>query len=252
MKSICIVTGSRAEFGLLRNIINSIKKSKQLSLQLVVTGAHLSSEFGHTIDEIIDQGIIVDEQVEMLLSSGSPVGIGKSIGLGVVSFSDTLHRLSPDIVLIIGDRFEILSVATASLALNIPIAHISGGEITEGAVDEQIRHAITKMSHIHFTASDTNSKIIEQMGEEPWRVNTVGGLWIDNLKNLTKLSRQQIREKLGVSLDSTSILVTYHPVTLDLKNVEKNIQKLLSVLDKIKAEIIFTYPNADAGGRIIN
>jgi len=250
-KKICVVTGSRAEYGLMRNTLNEITGSSQLDLALLVTGSHLSREFGYTIDEIIKDGFDVTETVEMLLSSDSPSSIGKSVGLGVIGFTDALKRLSPEIMVVVGDRYEIFAAVTAAMVLNIPIAHISGGEITEGAIDEQIRHAITKMSHIHFTTTEENSIKVRQMGEESWRVHTVGGLWVDNIKNLKKISRDSMRKKLGIQLNYPTILVTYHSVTLQLEEVDRHIDNLLNALDKTEAEIIFTYPNADAGGRII-
>ena len=250
-KKICVVTGSRAEYGLMRNTLNEIASSSLLDLALLVTGSHLSREFGYTIDEIKRDGFDVTETIEMLLSSDSPSSIGKSVGLGVIGFTDALKRLSPDIMLVVGDRYEIFAAVTAAMVLNIPIAHISGGEITEGAIDEQIRHAITKMSHIHFTTAEENSIKVKQMGEEAWRVHTVGGLWVDNIKSLKKISRDSMRKKLGIQLNHPTILVTYHSVTLQLEEVDRHIDNLLNALDETEAEIIFTYPNADAGGRVI-
>jgi GDP/UDP-N,N'-diacetylbacillosamine 2-epimerase (hydrolysing) len=250
-KKICVVTGSRAEYGVLRHTLNKINKSENLQLSLVVTGMHLSQEFGYTINEIIKDGFNVDAKVEMLMSSNTNVGVGKSIGLGIISMVDRLETIDPDMVLIVGDRYEIFAVAAATMALNIPLAHISGGEITEGAIDEQIRHAITKMSHIHFVAIDENAQRVRQMGEETWRVHTVGGPWVDNINYLEKINSEELKKKLNVTFSRPIILVTYHSTTLQLKDTNDFISNLLGALKQIEADIIFTYPNADAGGRII-
>ena len=250
-KKVCAITGSRAEYGLMRRTLIEIEHSKNLELNLIVTGAHLSKEFGYTIDEIVKDGFHIDDTVEMLLSSDSTSSIGKSLGLGIIGYVDCFKRLSPDIIFIVGDRYEIFAAATAAMVMNVPIAHASGGEITEGAIDEQIRHSITKMSHIHFTTEENNSNIIRQMGEEPWRIHTVGGLWVDDLVNLKKKSRNELQKNLDVNLISPVILVTYHPETLSLDDTEDQINNLIGALKEIDAEIIFTYPNADASGRII-
>ena len=250
-KKVCAITGSRAEYGLMRRTLIEIEHSKNLELNLIVTGAHLSKEFGYTIDEIVKDGFHIDDTVEMLLSSDSTSSIGKSLGLGIIGYVDCFKRLSPDIIFIVGDRYEIFATATAAMVMNVPIAHASGGEITEGAIDEQIRHSITKMSHIHFTTEENNSNIIRQMGEEPWRIHTVGGLWVDDLVNLKKKSRNELQKILDVNLISPVILVTYHPETLSLDDTEDQINNLIGALKEIDAEIIFTYPNADASGRII-
>jgi len=251
IKRICAITGSRAEYGLMRSTLMEIKHAENLELMLVVTGSHLSKEFGHTIDEIVKDDFHVSQTVEMLLSSDTTSSIGKSLGLGILGFVDCLSQLSPDIIFIVGDRYEIYAAAIAAMVMNVPIAHASGGEITEGAIDEQIRHAITKMSHIHFTTENRNSNIILQMGEEPWRVHTVGGLWVDDLLNLKKKSRNELQEILGINLISPVVLVTYHPETLNVDMTEAQIDNLLNALKEIDGVIIFTYPNADASGRII-
>lgn len=250
-KKICVVTGSRAEYSILYHTLKRIGESKDFELLLVVTGMHLSKEFGYTVDEIIKDGFSITERVEMLISSDSTAAIGKSIGLGIIGFVDCLKRLRPNILLIVGDRYEIFAAAVAAMAINLPIAHVSGGELTEGAIDEQIRHAITKMSHIHFVAIEENAERVKQMGEEPWRVYIVGGPWVENINNMEKISKDKLAKILGVNFSSTTILVTYHPVTLQLAETSTHIKNLLDALDELDAEIIFTYPNADAGGRII-
>ncbi len=250
-KKICAVSGSRAEYGVLKPVLKAIDNSPNLELLIVATAMHLSKECGNTVSEIIDDGFTVHERVEMPMFSDDPIGIGKSIGHEIINMVECLRKMDPDIVLICGDRYEIFAVATAAMALNYPIAHISGGEITEGAVDEQIRHAITKMSHIHLVALDENAERVIQMGEEPWRVHTVGGPWADNIVDLDYLEKKELEDAIGIKLSEPTVLVTYHPVTLYLEDTKTNINNLLSALDEIDAQIIFTYPNADAGRIII-
>ena len=247
-RKVCVITGSRAEYGVLYHTIQKIALSHELELQLVVTGMHLASAFGNTVHEIEADGFPIADRVEMLIASDSKAAIGKSVGLGVIGFVDCFKNLNPDIVLLVADRFEMFAAATAAMMMNLPIAHISGGEISEGLIDEQIRHAITKMSHLHFVAIEENAARVKQMGEEPWRVKIVGGPWMDNFKEFTPYSREEIKAKLGVELSSPTILVTYHPVTLEQEKVDENIEALFDALKLVKGEIIFTYPNADTGG----
>lgn len=250
-RKICVVTGSRAEYGLLYHTLRQIEASKNLELMLVVTGTHLSPEFGYTVNEIVKDGFKIIDRIELLMSSDSQVGIGKSIGLGIIGFVDCFKRLNPDIILVLGDRFEIFAAVTAAMALNFPVAHISGGDVTEGAIDEQIRHAITKMSHIHFVSLDRHAERVRRMGEEPWRIHIVGEPGIDNIRYMHKLPITRLEKFLGFSLTPPTLLVTFHPVTLQSKETSNQIKNLLTALDKIDSMIIFTYPNADAGGRII-
>ena len=190
-RKICVVTGTRAEYGLLRWVIDGIAKSSILELQLIATGMHLSPEFGHTLQEIEADGHRVDRKVEMLLSSDTPVGITKSMGLGMIGMADALAQLQPDLLLVLGDRFEIFAAASAALIARIPIAHIQGGELTEGAFDDAIRHSITKMSHIHFVAADIYRRRVIQLGEKPENVYNVGGLGIDSILRFKLLDRMQ-------------------------------------------------------------
>jgi GDP/UDP-N,N'-diacetylbacillosamine 2-epimerase (hydrolysing) len=250
-KKICVITGSRAEYGTMYHTLKLIRSSPALELQLVVTGMHLSPEFGYTVNEILKDGFEIADRVEMMISSDTTAAIGKSIGVGIIGMVDCLSRLKPDIVLVVADRYEIFAAAAAAMALQLPIAHVSGGELTEGLMDEQIRHAITKMSHVHFVAIEENAERVLQMGEEPWRVHIVGGHWIDNIKKIKKISLKGINAALGMRLSHPSILVTYHAVNRPLARTEAHIKNLLDALDKVKADIIFTYPNADAGGRVI-
>ena len=250
-RKICVVTGTRAEYGLLRRLIASIDNSDFLTLQLIVTGAHLSPEFGFTVQEIIDDGFCISRRIEMLLSSDTSVGIAKSLGLGVLSFADAFSELKPDLLLILGDRYEIFSAASAAMACRIPIAHLHGGEVTEGAIDEAIRHSITKMSHLHFTATSNYRQRVLQLGENPDNVFCVGGLGVDNILSLHLLSREELEKDIGFRFLRRNILVTFHPVTLDDENIGlAQLDQLLSALGRlIDTGIIFTLPNADAGGR---
>ncbi|HAH05413.1 MAG TPA: UDP-N-acetylglucosamine 2-epimerase (hydrolyzing) [Elusimicrobia bacterium] len=250
-RRICVVTGSRAEYGVLSNILRVIRRSKRLELRLVVTGMHLSKEFGHTVDEIVADGIPIAERVESQLSSDGTSAVAKSMGLGIIGLADCFTRLKPDLLLLTGDRYEIFAAAAAATVLNLPIAHVSGGELTEGAIDEQLRHAITKMSHIHFVSLEENAARVRQMGEESWRVHVIGGPWIDNIRRMKRLSRARLRKTLGARLSRPTILVTYHPVTLQLGETARHVRNLLAALAEVDAEILFTYPNADAGGRVI-
>lgn len=224
----------------------------ELKLQLVVTGMHLSSEFGYTVNEIVEDGFEVDERVEILLSSDTSVGMAKSVALGVLEFSTTFERLKPDVIVILGDRFEMLSVAQTALFLKIPLAHISGGEITEGALDDVIRHAITKMSHIHFPANEEYRNRIIQLGEQPNLVFNVGDPGIENIKKMDFLTKEELERFFNMSLEKMFI-VTYHPTTLETDNDGRQVKELLSALDYFKDyNVIITKGNADSEGRIIN
>ncbi|MCX5781155.1 MAG: UDP-N-acetylglucosamine 2-epimerase [Elusimicrobia bacterium] len=252
-RKICVITGSRAEYGLLKPLLMKLKTDRSFELQLVVTGMHLSPEFGYTVQDIFNDNFKISEQIEMLLSTDSSAGMGKSIGVGIIGFVDCYKRLQPDLILVVGDRFEIFAAVIAASAMNIPIVHFSGGDITEGSIDNQIRHAITKLSHIHFVGITTSAQRVKQMGEEPWRVHVVGEFCLDNIKSHYKMSRSKIEKELGLDLSIRPlILVTYHPVTLRPEQTRIQIKNLLEVLGLYKdSAIIFTYPNADSGGRLI-
>ena len=252
MRKICVVTGTRAEYGLLQGIMEEIQNDPCLELQLVVTGMHLSPEFGLTYKLIEKDHFVIHEKVEMLLSSDTPVGIGKSLGLGVIGFSEVLNRLKPDVVLVLGDRFEILAAVQAAMIGRIPVAHISGGEVTEGVIDESIRHAITKMSHLHFVGAEEYRNRVIQLGEQPRRVFNVGDLGIDNIERTSLLSKIELEQVMGFSFGEINSLVTYHPVTLKKEHSERAMKQLLAALDSFpKAKIIFTKPNADTDGRVL-
>ena len=252
MKKICVVTGTRAEYGLLYWLMKEIQLDKELELQLIVTGMHLSPEFGLTYKEI-EKDFKIDKKIEMLLSSDTAIGISKSMGLAQISFAETYEDLKPDIIVLLGDRYEIFSAGSAALIANIPVAHLHGGEITEGAFDESIRHSITKMSHLHFTAAEEYKNRVIQLGEHPSRVFNVGGMGIENIKRLKLLSRDEFEESINFKLNKKNILVTFHPVTLENSSAKEQFQELLNAIDELKdTNIIFTKANSDTDGRIIN
>ncbi len=251
-RKICIVTGSRAEYGLLRPLLEEIRADKNLSLQLIVTGMHLSKEFGLTYKEIVKDKFKIDAKIKMLSNSDNSVDISKSMGVAMEPFAKAYKRLNPDIIVVLGDRFEILAAVTAAMICRIPMAHLNGGERTEGVIDEAIRHAITKMSHLHFTATREYRKRVIQLGESPKRVFNVGEVGLDNVKSLKLLSKKDVEKKTGIKFKERNILVTFHPVTL-CGSSGKQFKEVLMALDQLKDTfIIFTKANADMGGRAIN
>ena len=253
MKKICIVTGTRAEYGLLKPIIDKVYKSDELELQLVVTGMHLSTEFGLTYQEIEQDGYPITAKIEMLLSSDTAVGVTKSMGVALIGFADYFEMHKPDIVIILGDRYEMLMAASAALVARIPIAHIHGGELTGGARDESIRHSITKMSYLHFTATEEYKNRVIQLGEQPQTVFNVGALGIENIKKVGLLSKEELESALDFPLTSSTIMITYHPVTLEKMTSETQFRNILDVIDKHQElSVIFTKANSDTDGRIIN
>lgn len=253
MKNVCVITGTRAEYGLLKPLIGKIKKDKEIKLQLVVTGMHLSSEFGLTYNEILQDKFEITEKVEILLSSDTSIGISKSMGLAMISFSEVFERIKPDMVVVLGDRYEIFSVASAAMIGNIPISHIHGGEATEGLIDEAIRHSITKMSYLHFTSTDEYRNRVIQLGESPNRVFNVGALGVEIIKNLQFIDKKSLEKQLGIDFDTKVALLTFHPLTLENNTAENQFKALIEALDKFKdLKIIFTKANADTNGRIIN
>ena len=252
MRKICVVTGTRAEYGLLYWLMREIQADDSLQLQLMVTGMHLSPEFGLTYKTIEEDGFTIDSRVEMLLSSDTAVGIAKSIGLGLIGCADALNQLKPDILVILGDRYEVLAAAQAALVARIPVAHIHGGETTEGAIDESIRHAITKMSHLHFVAAEPYRTRVIQLGEHPDTVFNVGALGIENIRRLQLLDKLELEQSIDFELGTTCFLVTYHPATLGLTAPHVAMRALLDALDHFpNAKIIFTKPNSDTDGRVI-
>jgi GDP/UDP-N,N'-diacetylbacillosamine 2-epimerase (hydrolysing) len=252
MRKICIITGTRAEYGLLYWLMKEIQNDSDLELQIFATGMHLSPEFGLTYRQIEKDGFKIDKKIEMLLSSDTPIGISKSMGLGMIGFAEAYADLKPDIIVLLGDRFEIFSAAAAAMIARIPIAHLHGGETTEGAFDEAIRHSITKMSHLHFTAAEEYRRRVIQLGELPDRVFNVGGLGIDNIRKLKLMSREEFEDSINFKLGSKNLLITFHPVTLEHATDGDQFQNLLNALDELQnTKIIFTKPNADTEGRLI-
>lgn len=252
MKKICVVTGTRAEYGLLYWLMKEIQADSELQLQLIVTGMHLSPEFGLTFKEV-EKEFHIDKKIEMLLSSDTPIGISKSMGLAQISFAEAYAELQPDLIFLLGDRYEIFAAASAAMVARIPIAHLHGGETTEGAFDEAMRHSITKMSHLHFTATDEYRKRVIQLGEHPDRIFNVGGLGIENIKRLPLLNKQELEESIGFKLAEKNLLVTFHPVTLEDSTAKRQFTELLTALDELDdTHLIFTKANSDTDGRIIN
>ena len=253
MRKICVITGTRAEFGLLRPLIALISKDEELQLQLIATGMHLSPEFGYTLNEITEAGFMVDKKVECLLSSDSSVGVSKTIALAVSGFADALDELAPDLVVVLGDRTEILGVVIAAGMANIPIAHLYGGETTEGAYDEAIRHSITKFSHLHFTSTEAYRKRVIQLGEQPDRVFNVGAIGLDAIKKLKLLNKEEFENSTGFKLKKRNVLITYHPVTLEKEAPIQTFENILQALDELsETGLIFTHANSDKNGRVIN
>jgi len=251
-RKICVVTGSRAEYGLLCPILIKIQESNKLELQLISTSSHHSTEYGLTYKQIENDGFTIDDKINNLFPSDSNSSIVKSTAKATSLLSDSFDRLEPDIVLLLGDRYETHASATAAMLMNIPIAHIHGGEVTEGAVDEQIRHSITKMSYLHFCSTETYRKRVIQMGEDPARVFYSGAPGIDNIKNLKLLTKNKLEKELNWKLTFKSALFTYHPVTLEESDVEIDLEVILSILETFSFNILFTYANADSGGKVIN
>ena len=253
-RKICVVTGSRADYGLLYWLMKEIQFDPGLQLQVAATGMHLSPEFGLTYKAIEADGFPIDARVEMLLSSDTPAGVAKSIGLGVIGFADALERLRPDILVLPGDRFEIFAAAQAALVANIPVAHIAGGDVTEGAFDEAIRHGITKMAHLHFVTNEAAARRVRQLGENPEHIYNVGSPGLDCISRSKLLTRAELERELEFHFLDRNLLITFHPVTLERQAAEAQFQELLNALDRLGKEVgmIFTMPNADTGGRAIN
>ncbi len=252
MRKLCIVTGTRAEYGLLYWLMKEIEADSDLELQIIATGMHLSPEFGLTYKEI-GKDFKINKKIEMLLSSDTAIGISKSMGLAQISFAEAYDELKPDVVIVLGDRYEIFSAVSAAMIARIPIAHLHGGETTEGAFDEAIRHSITKMSHLHFTAAEEYRKRVIQLGENPEYVFNVGGMGIENIKRLPLLSREEFEKSINFTLAKKNLLVTFHPVTLEKSTANVQFQELLNAIDDLQeTHLIFTKSNSDTDGRIIN
>lgn len=253
MKKVCVVTGTRAEYGLLKPLIDKISKADDMKLILMVTGMHLSPEFGLTYQEIENDGYHIDEKVEIILSSDTSVGIAKSMALALSGFSEAFERHQPDLLVVLGDRYEIMAVASAASVARIPIAHLHGGETTEGAFDEAFRHSITKMSRLHFTSTEEYRNRVIQLGENPDFVFNTGAIGVENIKTIELMTREELINSIGFDLSENFVLVTYHPVTLESGTAREQFESLLKALDSFpEVKIIFTKANSDTDGRIIN
>lgn len=247
-----MVTGTRADYGCLRWAMEEIRNTPGLELQIIATAMHLAPEFGLTYREIEQDGFAIDSKIEMLLSADSPTALAKSMGLGLIGVGEALQRLQPDLLFILGDRFEIFAAAAAATVARIPIAHAHGGETTEGAFDEAMRHSITKMSHLHFVAAEEYRRRVIQLGEDPGRVFLVGGLGVDKIKKIALLGREALEDALAFKLGEKNLLVTFHPVTLEDETSAVQMRELLCALDELRdTHLIFTMPNADTGGRLL-
>jgi UDP-hydrolysing UDP-N-acetyl-D-glucosamine 2-epimerase len=253
-RKICFVTGSRADFGLLVWPMRAIQQTAGLKLQLIATGMHLSPEFGYTISHIRDEGFAVDDTVESLLSSDSGVGVAKSVGIGVIGFADAFARLQPDLVVVLGDRFETFAAAQAAMFMRLPMAHLFGGDVTEGAVDESTRHSISKMSHLHFTSNRDSTRRLMQLGENPARIHTIGSPGIDAIKRLKLMDRETVGREVGMALGPRNMLVTFHPLTIERGHSVNALDELFAALAILDPQwrLFFTLANADAEGRALN
>lgn len=251
-RKICVITGSRSEYGLLRWVMQGIKDEPTLTLQVIATGMHLSLQFGNTYQEIEGDGFAIDRKVEMLTGSDTPVGVAKSMGNGMIGFADALNELKPDLLVVLGDRFEIFSAVSAALIARIPVAHIHGGELTEGNFDDALRHSITKMSHLHFVAAEDYRNRIIQLGESPDRVFNVGGLGVDNIARTKLIGKDELERELQFNFRERNLLVTFHPVTLEPDSGVDQLMELLDALDSFPdIGLIFTKSNADIGGQLM-
>ena len=252
MRTIGVVTVARSDYGIYLPVLRQIQRDPELQLHLIVAGMHLSPEFGLTVKVIEDDGFEIGDRVEMLLSSDTPEGVAKSMGMGNIGFAQAYARVRPDILLVLGDRFEMHSAVLAALPFKIPVAHIHGGELTEGAIDDALRHSITKMSHLHFVATEEYRKRVLQLGEEPWRVVLSGAPGLDNLVDIKILDPGDLEERFALSLDPKPLLVTYHPVTLEYEQTEWQVSELLAALETSGIPVVFTLSNADTNGRLIS
>ena len=249
---ICVVTGTRADYGLLFWLLKDLEQDEMFELDLVATGMHLSAEFGFTYKEI-EKDFKISKKIEMSLASDSPKNITKAMGNAQILFADAYDEIKPDIVLVLGDRYEILSSVIAAMMARIPIAHLHGGESSEGLIDEPIRHSITKMSQLHFCATERYKSRIIQMGENPDRVFNVGGMGIENIKRLKLLSKTEFEQSTGVKIDKKNLLITFHPVTFEKNSSKKQFQEVLDAVTELNdTSLIFTKANSDIDGKVIN
>lgn len=253
MRKICVFTGTRADYGIMSRLVHLIDKDPDLQLQIIATNMHLSPEFGMTYKEIENDGFKIDKKVEMMLSSDTATGTVKSMGLALIGFADALEDLKPDLAVILGDRYEMLAAAEACLINKVPIAHIAGGAISEGAYDDAIRHSITKMSHLHFTETDEYRKRVIQLGEHPDRVWSTGALGVNNIRNEQIMPLSELESSLDFHLGEKFLLITFHPVTMENATAAEQCENLLTALSEVNREyqLLFTLPNSDTDGRVI-
>ena len=251
MRTIGVVTVNRSDYGILLPILRRIQQEPELALHLIVSGAHLSPEFGLTVKTIEADGFLVGDRVDMLLSSDTPEGMATSMGVGLMGFAQCLARRRPDVMVVVADRFEMHAAAAAALPLKIPVAHVHGGELSQGAIDDALRHAITKLSHLHFVSTQEAAHRVRQMGEESWRVVVSGAPSLDQVRTASRWSLRELEARVGMRLEPPPLLVTYHPVTLEDEHAEWQVAELLAALESVERPIIFTLPNPDASGRLI-
>lgn len=251
MRTVGVITVGRSDYGCYLPLLNTIRETGDLDLYLMVTGTHLSSEFGMTVQNIEADGFEIKERVEMLISSDTPEAIAKSMGIGTMAFGQVFSRYKPDVLVVLGDRFEMHSAVVASIPYKVPVAHIHGGESTEGALDEGLRHSITKLSHLHFVSTEQYADRVIAMGEEPWRVTVSGAPSLDNISGISLLGSDDLQYRIGLDLSCAPMLVTLHPPTLGINNTNETIDEILCALHEMALPVVFTYPNADQEGRII-
>ena len=251
MRTIAVVTVGRSDFGIYVPVLRAIHADPELKLHLIVTGGHLSPLFGWTVNEITRQGFEIGDRVDMLLSADTPAAIATSMGLGTIGLAQVYARVMPDLLLVLGDRFEMHAAALAAVPFRIPVAHIHGGEVTHGAIDDALRHAITKYSHLHFASTEEHARRIVQLGEEPWRVTMSGAPSLDNLKTLSLMDLPELEAAVGMKLDRPPVLVTFHPVTLQYEQTEAQVERFLEALRSFDVPLIITKSNADTSGQTV-
>lgn len=251
MRTIGVVTVARSDYGIYRSVLQALSAEPELQLHLYVTGMHLAPEFGATVKMIEADGYPIAERIETLMSSDSPEGVTKAMGLGLLGFSQAFARSRPDVLVVLGDRFDMYPAALAALPFNIPVAHIHGGEVSFGAIDDALRHSITKLSHLHFVSTEIYARRVVQLGEEPWRITVSGAPALDDLEKQPRLSPQELEKRFGVSLQTPPLLVTFHPVTLEYQHTAEQVTELLAAIEESALPVIFTAPNADTAGRIV-
>jgi UDP-N-acetylglucosamine 2-epimerase (non-hydrolysing)/GDP/UDP-N,N'-diacetylbacillosamine 2-epimerase (hydrolysing) len=250
-RSIAVVTVARSDYGIYRPVLRAIALDPHLELRIIASGMHLSPEFGYTARAIEEDGFTISDRVEMLLSGDSPESVAKSVGLGVIGFSQVFGRSRPDILVVLGDRFEMYAAALAALPFKIPVAHLHGGELTSGAIDDALRHSMTKLSHLHFVSTEDYRRRVIQLGEDPDRIVVSGAPSLDQIETEPRLTASELEKRFGVKLSPAPLLVTFHPVTLEYENTESQIGELLAALDQLQLPVVFTAPNADTSGRIV-